>query len=442
MQKRNHQMSLMINDCWSAEDHKEILQSSSEKLWRFVQQHGSLVEKNIKVENLTGLSQNQIRQLATIHLLLSKEVQEFVEKIAPNILRKISKSSLQETDLLRGRIRGKVNWTKTVLKHQTEKDPSIFLCINRSPVFDLVENKVLLYCLRYLLQIGQTILNKGIDRSESLAPEYLDDQDKWMKKVSYILLNCQKLLKSPLLRNVTELHGINYQHIEKTRKARGQQYYYLAQIAELIYIQKDKPITFLHDVLANQMLQPLSRDTLFEIAVVFRILDTFKQSGWKESKTSLIGEGQKVLSVIHKEDWIINIYYQQIPTHFVKQSRYKELMKDAHLSVKHRRPDILLEWIDKGGKSKYTIVEVKRSQNRDYLADGLYKVLGYLKDFEQPMHSTVHSAGLLVGWKIKNLGSPKEQKEVYTTDWAKLHLFVNQLEENFVENSINKLSLF
>ncbi|WP_438298446.1 hypothetical protein [Sporosarcina sp. FA15] len=73
---------------------------------------------------------------------------------------------------------------------------------------------------------------------------------------------------------------------------------------------------------------------------------------------------------------------------------------------------------------------MKRSQNRGYLADGVYKVLGYLKDFEIPLHNSPDSVGLLVGWKIKGLQNPKEQKEVYTSDWERLPLYLNQLENN------------
>ena len=423
-------MSMMINDCWSDMDHEKILDSSSERLWRFVQQHGSIMEKNRTIENLTGLNQNQTRQLASMHLILSNEVQEFVEKIAPSILRRISKVSHHQTITERGQIKSNVNWTKTVLKQRTEMDSSLFVSVNRSPVFDLVENKVLLYCLSYIYQISQGLLNKGLELNDSASIEFSREEEKWMKTVKHILLNCQKLLKNPLFRNITELHGIDQQQIEKTRKVRGRQYFHLGEIANLIYIQKNKPLDFLHHALPKQLLRPLSRDTLYEIAVVFRILDVFKENGWEESRFSLIGEGQKVLSCLQRENSTINIYYQHIPGHFVKNSRYKELMKETHLSIHHRRPDIMLEWINEKEEKTYTIIEVKRSQNRGYLADGIYKVLGYLKDFEISMQTSSHSKGLLIGWKIRDLESPKDYKEVYTADWERIHLSINQMEVN------------
>lgn len=428
---RSLKMSLMtINDCWSSQDYERILDSSSDKLWRFIQQHASLVEKNKIVENLTGLNQDQTRQLASIHLLLSSEIQELIEKIAPSILSRISKSSRQRTEVERGRINGKVNWTKTVIKQQTEKDPSLFVCVHRSPVFDLIENKVLLYCLRYVFQIGQGLIRKELEISESISEEYLNELKKWMKKVEYIHNKGQRLLKNPMFRDITDLHGINMQQIEKTRKARGREYKSLAGIAELIIVQKNRPLEFLNDVLSRQLLRPLSRDTLYEVAVVFKILDVFKANGWEEERFSLIGEGHKIFSILQKGNAKINIYFQHIPAQFVKDSGYKELMKESNLSIHHRRPDILMEWVNKENTKRYSIIEVKRSQNRGYLADGVYKLLGYIKDFETPLQDSPDSVGLLVGWKIKGLQAPKDQKEVYTSDWERLPLYLNQIENN------------
>jgi len=424
-------MSLMtINDCWSPQDYERILDSSSDKLWRFIQQHASLSERNKIVENLTGLNQDQTRQLASIHLLLSSDIQELVEKIAPSILKRISKSSRLRTEVERGRINGKVNWTRTILKQQTEKDSSLFVCVHRSPVFDLIENKVLLYCLRYVFQIGQSIIKRDLELSESISEEYLNDLNKWMKKVEYIHIKCQRLLKNPLLRDITDLHGINMQQIEKTRKVRGREYKSLADVAALIFVQKNQPLEFLYGALSKQILRPLSRDTLYEVAVAFNIIDVYKMNGWSEIRFSLIGEGQKILSSMQKGNARINISFQHIPSHFVTDSGYKELMKESNLSTHHRRPDILLEWINDVDAKRYTIIEVKRSQSRGYLADGVYKVLGYLKDFETPLQNSPDSVGLLVGWKIKGLQAPKDQKEVYTSDWERLPLYLNQIENN------------
>ncbi|PID23761.1 hypothetical protein [Sporosarcina sp. P7] len=427
-------MSLItINDSWGHQEYEEILKSTSDRLWRFIQQHASLVDKNNLLENITGLNEHQIRTLSSTHLLLSDEVTKLVDIIAPSILRRISKSSRISTSIERGRIKGKVNWNRTVLKQTTEMDPSIFVCVNRSSIFDLIENKVLLFCLRYIYQIGQGVIGTELPPDESTSEDYLAEHKKWIKKVEYILFKCRKLLKNPLLKNITELHGINSQQIERTRKARGVDYKSLADIAELISMQRNQPLDFLYHAFSKQILVPMSRDTLYEVAVAFKVIDFYTECGWIEERISLIGEKEKILSVLKKGNAKLNIFYQHIPSHFAEHSKYKELMKETKLSIHHRRPDIILEWINGQGEKRYTIVEVKRSKNRGYLADGIYKILGYIKDFEISLQNSADSVGLLVGWEIKGLQAPKGNKEVYASGWEALPLFLYQLEENLIE---------
>jgi hypothetical protein len=419
-----------LNDCWSIDDHENIIAYSSNKLWRFIQQYSSIQKQNLLVEDLTGLQNSQLHRLASIHLLLSEDIQIFVEEIAPNILKKLSKTSKQQTEVIKGRIKGNVKWTRTVLKQRTEKNPSVFVCTNRSNIFDLIENRVLLYCLNYIYQMGQFLISKGLNIGNNLSTDYTNENQRWANKIQSITNKCNSILKNPLIRSINEIHKLNEQIIQKTKNARGQNYFQLAGIARIILEQRNQPIKFLYRILSKQILQPLSKDTLYEIAILFRLIDYFKVNGWDERKVSLIGEGQRIVSLLCKNNFVIKIYYQQLPQFFAPQSLYKELMEEYQLSIQNRRPDIILEWKDESGIKKYTIIEVKRSKNRSYLADGLYKVLGYLKDFEIPMKFTNNSKGLLVGWFIKDIPSPSLNKELYITDWSNFSQCMSQLEKN------------
>lgn len=76
----------------------------------------------------------------------------------------------------------------------------------------------------------------------------------------------------------------------------------------------------------------------------------------------------------------MDVYYQVVPSAFVKDSVYKALFEAYDLDVSSRRPDIVLDVKASQFKAPI-IVEVKRSSDRTYIADGVYKVLGYLSDF-------------------------------------------------------------
>lgn len=71
-------------------------------------------------------------------------------------------------------------------------------------------------------------------------------------------------------------------------------------------------------------------------------------------------------------------------------------MKQYGLDVSLRRPDILLEF--KNNRSDFKLLEVKRTQDKRYILDSFYKVLGYLKDFEKCFILENMPNGMLVVW--------------------------------------------
>ena len=89
------------------------------------------------------------------------------------------------------------------------------------------------------------------------------------------------------------------------------------------------------------------------------------------------------------------------------------------MSERLRRPDIILVFVN-GDQKHFLIIEVKRSQRRSYLADGSYKLLGYLNDFEKIVNEDTKLSGFLVGWdriKYKKLFSIPE---LHMTTWERL----------------------
>jgi hypothetical protein len=65
--------------------------------------------------------------------------------------------------------------------------------------------------------------------------------------------------------------------------------------------------------------------------------------------------------------------------------------------VSLRRPDILLEF--NAETCDFKLLEVKRTQNKRYIVDSVYKVLGYLKDFEKCFTSGKMPHAILVVWE-------------------------------------------
>ncbi|EIJ81804.1 hypothetical protein PB1_02655 [Bacillus methanolicus PB1] len=416
-------------DCWSSQKHKQILKETNKHLWRFIQKNSSVATAEDIFINLTNVSKSNLQMLGFVYFMLSEDVKEFIEVTAPSILQRLSKTSLKEHKVLRGNVKGKINWNKTLTeRYASGGDQSIFVCSQRSSVFDLPENRLLLYLLRRILYISNYLSNIDFDR-ETISLTELGQKTKWVDIVKQLGFKANKLLKNPYIRKIGDMHDLTQKTIVAAEKTRGQVYTQLAKVARTYYLMMNSPVVYLNSVLQGKTLEPLNRDTLYEIAVLFKLMEVIRKNGWIEKRIGLIGGSSSVISRFTLEKKEIKIYYQGIPKEFALNSKYGPLMNTYGLSDKLRRPDIVLE-VKKGNKKNYYIIEVKRSDKRTYLVDGAYKLFGYLKDFENVQNTNVNLYGVLVGWSnIKDLDTLNEN-EVYISSWVNLEKIFNFIIKN------------
>jgi hypothetical protein len=420
-----------MNNCWSEEQHKQISEYASEHLWRYIQQNASLINREKTFLDITGLSNRNLEKLTQIHFLLSEDVHVFVNETAPSILSRLSKSSTKETVTLRGKIKGKVMWSKTVTsRYASGGDPSLFVCQQRSSVFDLPENRVFLYVLKQIQHFAVNILGSKV--TDNIEWE-IKNKEKWSSIIHSIGVQSAKLLRNPFVREISDIYNLSEKVIQETEKARGTSYSELAETARSLYKSTQQPMDFLYQKLSTHLLLPLNQDVLYEIAVLYKIIEHTKEKGWSEKTINLIGGGSKIISRFRKKNVVMNIHYQSLPQNFYGNSKYKDMMNHYSIDAGFRRPDIILEWIRADGERRYCIVEVKRSENRTYLIDGLYKLLGYIKDFEEVFSGTPDSKGILVGWDTHSSSNILEEDEVYFSGWNNLNEHFDVIEKNVFE---------
>lgn len=415
-------------DCWSKETHNQIIDETSQHLWRFVQKNSELTSIDDLFMHLTKLGAKDLKLLGSIYFLLSEEVEVLINEIAPAILKKLSKITAKETRVYKGNVRGKINWNKTYKeRYAFGGDPSLFVCIQKSSEFDLPENRLLLYILKQVSKLSSNLLGTSVDDYNELNFSQLDSS-KWINKVKMNFINTQKLLRNPFIRRISDMHELSPKTIISTKKVRGHAYKVLADIADKLYLLENSLTKYLNEELNGKILKPLNKDTLYEIAVLFKIQELLRVNGFIEKKIALIGNGNNIVSKFENSDLKVQIYYQSLPQLFQQNSMYGPLMSMYGLSDKLRRPDILLE-ISNTDKKRFYIIEVKRSESRTYLVDGAYKLFGYLKDFEG-IKSVTHSlGGVLVGWSnIKPI--ELEKNEVYLSSWDSLGATITFILEN------------
>lgn len=406
---------LRKSDCWDSKTHKQITEYSSNMLWRFIQPNAQESEAEEVILNLTGLTRRELNMLVDIRFLLSNEVKILLNDIAPKIINRLSKESINGHIMERGCVRGRIDWQKTISSRAaTGNDISIYVCSKRSQIYDLPENRLFLYLIRHINERARSFVS-----DEYLSHTWYaeaDDKGKWIDKVSVIASKSARILRNPFISKIGNLHELTDKIIELTKRCRISHYKELASIAERFSFSQNAPVSFLKEELDGNILEPLNRDTMFEIAVLFKTLQKAIECGWKEKSIGLIGGSTKTVSILIKGNCELKLYYQKLPREMTQESKYGNIMTNYGLSEKLRRPDIIMEFSD-GQRKEFLIIEVKRSKRRGYLVDGTYKLLGYLKDFERINSDISRIRGFLVGWNGIELQGYSNEKEVQLFNW-------------------------
>jgi len=405
-----------VNDCWDKNIHRQIAEYSSGMLWRFVQPNASESEAEETVLNLTGLKRRDLELLSSIRFLLSDFVDMLINEIAPKIINRISKESVNEYITDRNKVCGRLDWQRTVKARATAgSDPSLFVYTRRAQVFDLPENRLFLSLLQ---QINDKARRFASEEYKNLT-WYTEERQgqKWVEKVALTAYRTSRLLKNPYISKISSLHEISDKIIEITCRNRQAHYRLLADVGREYVLSSKHPLSYLKKVLDNNILEPLNRDTLYEIAVLFNTMQTFISEGWTEKCTGLIGGSNKTVSILEKGCHQVRVYTQKLPDEMKKYSAYGDIMAGYGLSEKLRRPDIILEFINNERKH-FLIIEVKRSKRRSYLADGSYKLLGYLMDFKGVKNEQTNISGFLVGWDGILNKKFDPAREVHLFNWC------------------------
>ena len=181
------------SDCWNKSIHNQISQFTSKMLWRFIQNNAKENEAEETVIKLTGLSKKDIRLLADIRLLLSKDIKHLIENIAPKIINRLSKDSINIIVRDRNQVRGKIDWQKTIsVRAVAGNDISLFVYTKMSQIYDLPENRLFLFLIKQVFEKARLFAG-SIIKLNMVCRRGTDD--RWIKKVAIIASQTSEFLE-------------------------------------------------------------------------------------------------------------------------------------------------------------------------------------------------------------------------------------------------------
>lgn len=363
---------------------------------------GNVSNVSYGIETLFQLNADELKAQKAAHFLLSDELNEFI-KILPFLMRNLAHSSQKEMIEYKGLIRGKVDWSQTYKRRYANgfDDKSLFVCLPASKSYDLEENQLLKFMLMRIVVLFEKTLSFiknpdfEIEYEEIDADEEENIVNNWHDIVSNRYYLVKKALRNVYFNSISDVKSINPKVLRKAKNHRNIYYQRLAALYELyeeLFVYDD--LDALKELVEEQLLKPASDDTLFELFIFFSLVDYLPEDN--ELGLLFYGNDYSVKSTIGDVD--IRIYYQGVPKQvFSKCTKYKKIFDNYDIGVNLRRPDVLIE-IEKDGKKYYRIVEVKRTSNQNYIRDSVYKVLGYLNDFEG-IPFTHNIPGVITCWE-------------------------------------------
>ena len=168
---------------WTKKDKASVLEYVEPILHRFLFRE-ALPNLEVLLKSLTGLTDEELNLLKTVHFLLSDEVERLIIEL-PKLLRNLSHSTNKELVESRGIIRGRVDWNMTFKERYSQgfNDPSLFICQPSIKIYDLPENQLLNFVLWKIRSLSEKI---DLEISEELLDA--EEWKNWQGKIVTIFL--------------------------------------------------------------------------------------------------------------------------------------------------------------------------------------------------------------------------------------------------------------
>lgn len=352
----------------------------------------------------TGLEIHDFDRLLRIRFALSEPVQTYVANL-PERLRSVRTESTVTRQATRGEIRGAIDWGQTLRQRYAENpaDRSRFITQTPQTEYQLPENLL----LKTLLSIiAETARNELLDIDYSWRRTQWSDGDirQFLRRVD------QNVHLDRIEANAETL--VPNQALDQARQSRQPLYYEGYELYRLLEDLQQR--NFDSDGAAQLLFETLilpSTATLFELAVVFKLLSRFTADAGVSLQS--IERGESSIAIIRNDSWEYHVYHDKtgnlrfheaIPRStgipFLERSQralehHKIAMNhDSLRPVLQGRPDIVIEKYRSGETAsppeQVLLGEVKHSDKKGKLSDGLYDITRYLEFAKPDMGSQIN----------------------------------------------------
>ena len=322
-----------------------------------------------------------------IRFLLDPEVREFLKELE-KYLRRIRIEVSREKDLVKGEVRGRIDWARTIqVWASTGFQDRTTLAISR-PIrnYDIPENLV--------LKKTVTILNEFMN--EKKVRREIERDYNWSKKLQERRRYIKGILRNVHFKRIMDAKAIHITPRMKSQVKRSRKRLYI----ESCRIFEKYQVVFLRhelsELLKDTFIDPDNVEKTYELFCLFMIIKTLDVIGWHVEKLEEIVADRGETAVLTQDEHEIRIFYNVTDParlRFYDRAEPKETKKALQEITKSyfgkerqlttRRPDIILEFRRGQVVKDYVVFEVKYTSNDDYVVEGVYQALHYLYDLKR-----------------------------------------------------------
>ena len=370
----------------------------------------------LKVGNFTSFSRkidpalniDEMEKLLRIHFVLTEKnknnkvgVIDFIRKLR-NRLRRIKTTLKKEEHQFNGEVRGRICWKATINRrlNQNPEDKTLFICTQKEKNYNIPENLILKKLLQIIHGIVYKDLEVAIKNEYDWVSEWTEDKNKLLDTLN------RTFLKNVYLRRIElEEVDITPRMIYRAKNSRLPLYkeaaYLLSRYQKLMNYELDGKEA--RELLRNTFIKPEKTEVLFELYWTVMIIKGFrKKCGFENIKYKIIEPKKNIIAEWEYENNTYRLYHDSTGSFKLsenvlvlsRQLKDKDNYLGRELKVFEKlegmagvekeslwggRPDILLERYDKQ-KNLISIFigEVKYTNNRNYIIQGLKELLEYM----------------------------------------------------------------
>lgn len=334
-------------------------------------------------------SEAEASRLGELQFLLCRETGEFLKSL-PQLMRKLATASALEEEWTGQRLRGPVEWNRTMALRNTTGAPHLYVTAPARRVYQTPENELLVHVLDAIVAAAQ---RSGWDRKTPRQEparrvrERLSSATRWQQ--NRMLSGIERTAPAP-------------RAVARVRSGRHAQRYaaVLRAYDKLTSLVEHMDRQAVREAIEQAGLVTAEEPILFELLTTFRVIDALTTLGWQMAPLTLF-HGHVHTTGHTADSRQIELWYQTTPPALAARSQYRQVLTShGFTGTRQLRPDIVLQWTAPDGQQRWLLIECKLSQSGVNKAarQALSDLLAYRTDYDATLAATNGPHGLGVAW--------------------------------------------